>query len=105
MRPQLGKVMQGAGRPEDGRSARHLPFLRLFLGSTFLGSVVTSTNVLNFGDLMILGMALPNLIGVYALSGNVRHALDTYWADYRAGRYLARAGDVTPDFHLPASKL
>ena len=59
----------------------------LFLASTFLGSIVTSTHVLNFGDLMILGMALPNLIGVYALSGTVRRALDGYWRDYRAGRF------------------
>lgn len=59
----------------------------LFLVSTFLGSIVTSTNILNFGDLMILGMALPNLIGVYALSGKVRRALDSYWAEYRAGAF------------------
>ena len=51
----------------------------LFLVFTFLGSIITSTNVLNFGDLMILGMALPNLIGVYLLQGHVRAALTDYW--------------------------
>ncbi len=59
----------------------------VFLVFVFLGSVITSTNILNFGDLMILGMALPNLIGVYLLSGRVRRALDEYWASYRAGRF------------------
>ena len=53
----------------------------------FLGSIITSTNVLNFGDLMILGMALPNLIGVYLLSGKVRSALDDYWSKYQAGQF------------------
>ena len=57
----------------------------LFLVFVFLGSIITSTNVLDFGDLMILGMALPNLVGVYLLSGKARAALDTYWDSYRAG--------------------
>ena len=59
----------------------------VFLLFVFLGSVITSTNILNFGDLMILGMALPNLIGVYALHGRVRAALDEYWTQYRRGQF------------------
>lgn len=57
----------------------------LFLLFVFLGSVITSANVLNFGDLMILGMAFPNLIGVYFLHGKVRHAINEYWARYKSG--------------------
>jgi AGCS family alanine or glycine:cation symporter len=53
----------------------------LFLGFTFLGSVVTATNVLEFSDLMILGMAFPNVLGVLLLSGLVARSL----AEYRAG--------------------
>jgi AGCS family alanine or glycine:cation symporter len=59
----------------------------VFLLFVFLGSIITSTNVLNFGDLMILGMALPNLIGVFLLSGKVRRALDDYWSKYQAGQF------------------
>ncbi len=62
-----------------------MPYKVLFLVFAFLGSIVTSTNVLNFGDLMILGMALPNLIGVLALSGQVRTALDRYWTELQSG--------------------
>jgi AGCS family alanine or glycine:cation symporter len=62
-------------------------FKALLLLFTFLGSIITSANVLDFGDLMILGMALPNLIGVYLLSGRVRSALDEYWTRYRAGEF------------------
>jgi AGCS family alanine or glycine:cation symporter len=61
----------------------------LFLVFVFLGSIITSTNVLNFGDLMILGMALPNLIGVYLLHGKVRAALDDYWGRLKNGELQA----------------
>jgi AGCS family alanine or glycine:cation symporter len=64
-----------------------LPYKILFLVFVFLGSVLTATNVLAFGDLMILGMAFPNLIGVYFLSGKLRRMLDDYWQGYREGRY------------------
>ena len=57
----------------------------LFLLFVFLGSVITSVNVLEFGDLMILGMAFPNILGVVILSGNVRRELDEYWRRYKAG--------------------
>ena len=59
----------------------------LFLLFVFLGSIITSTNVLNFGDLMILGMAFPNMIGLYFMSGKVRKALDDYWKKYQAGEF------------------
>lgn len=59
----------------------------LFLLFVFLGSIITSVNVLNFGDLMILGMAFPNMIGLYFLSGKVRKALDEYWQKYKAGEF------------------
>ncbi len=61
----------------------------LFLVACFLGSVMTATNVLEFGDLMILGMAFPNVLGVVLLSGKVKHALNDYWAKYRAGEFKA----------------
>lgn len=59
----------------------------IFLVFTFLGSVVTATQMLDFGDLMILGMAVPNLFGVILLSGKVRKELDDYWAKYKAGEF------------------
>ena len=59
----------------DGAS---LAYKVLFLIFTFLGSVLTATNVLGFGDLMILGMALPDVAGVLLLSGKVRAHLDEY---------------------------
>ena len=57
----------------------------LFLTFTFLGSIITATNVLEFGDLMILGLAIPNLAGVYLLHGKVKADLNDYWGKYERG--------------------
>lgn len=58
----------------------------LFLTFTFLGSIVTRGNVLEFSDLMLLGMALPNLLGVFMMSGIIKRQLDDYWNRYRSGK-------------------
>ena len=50
----------------------------LFLFFTFLGSIITATKILDFSDLMILGMAFPNILGLMILSGNVKHLLIKY---------------------------
>ncbi len=57
----------------------------IFIVFTFLGSVVSATNVLEFGDLMILGMALPNILGVLILSGVVKRELDDYTTKLKSG--------------------
>lgn len=59
----------------------------LFLTFTFLGSIINSQNVLDFGDLMILGMAFPNVLGVAILSGGVRQDLVIYWNKLKAGEF------------------
>ncbi len=64
-----------------------LAYKGLFLAFSFIGAVTTSINMLSFGDLMILGMALPNLIGVLLLSGKVRRALDEYWRKFKGGEF------------------
>lgn len=67
----------------------HSTFFRLlFCVFTFLGSIITSLNVLNFGDLMILGMAFPNLLGVLLLNGKVKKAFNDYWAMYKSGQLV-----------------
>lgn len=66
----------------DGTSQIYRVLFCLFV---FLGSIITATNVLNFGDLMILGMAFPNLLGVYLLHGKVKDELDMYWGKYKRG--------------------
>lgn len=44
----------------------------------FLGAMATSTEIMNFCDLMILSMSLPNLFGVLILSGKVKRSMKEY---------------------------
>lgn len=64
-----------------------LAYRILFLVFVVLGSVVSATNVLDFGDLMILGMAFPNILGVLLLSNRVKRELDKYWSRYKSGEF------------------
>jgi AGCS family alanine or glycine:cation symporter len=64
-----------------------LAYKMIFLLFTWAGAVFAAQAVLDFGDLMILGMAFPNLVGVVMLSGKVSRALDDYLARLRAGRF------------------
>ena len=59
----------------------------LFLVCVFLGSVFSLGSVLDFSDLMILGMAFPNILGCLLLSGKVRGALDTYMDKLGRGEF------------------
>lgn len=63
----------------------------LFLFFTFLGSIITRGNILEFSDLMILGMSFPNLLGVFLLSGIVKRELDKYWSKYKNGELVENA--------------
>lgn len=64
-----------------------LSYRILFLVFVVLGSIVSATNVLDFGDLMILGMAFPNILGVLLLSNRVKKELDSYWKKYKSGEF------------------
>lgn len=59
----------------------------LFVGFIVLGSVATAKNILNFGDLLIFGMVLPNIVGVVLLSGKVKVKYDDYCKRLAAGEY------------------
>lgn len=63
-----------------------LLYRSIFLVFAFLGAVFKLGNVLDFSDLMVLGMAFPNIIGLFLLSGKVRAALDDYWGRYTSGQ-------------------
>lgn len=57
----------------------------IFLGFTMLGAILELGNVIAFSDLMILGMAFPNILGMLLLSGKVRATLDDYWGRLKRG--------------------
>jgi AGCS family alanine or glycine:cation symporter len=80
----------------DGTS---MIYRSIFLVFTFLGSVVSAKNMMDFGDLMIFGMMIPNMIGLFLLSGKVKAELDAYWARLKNGELdkeaLESAASVT----------
>jgi AGCS family alanine or glycine:cation symporter len=58
----------------------------LFLAFTILGSIVQPTNVLEFSDMMILTMAIPNLLGVFILSNEIYKQLQIYIGKLKSGQ-------------------
>lgn len=65
-------------------------FKLLFLIFTVLGSIVTTGKILEFSDLLILSMSIPNILGLYLLSGKVKTALDEYLERKKAGKLYKR---------------
>jgi alanine or glycine:cation symporter, AGCS family len=62
-----------------------------FLAFTFGGVIFQNADViLDFGDLMLLGMAFPNIAGVVLLSGIIKADLDRYKARLAAGEFEVR---------------
>jgi AGCS family alanine or glycine:cation symporter len=62
-----------------------------FLGFTFGGVIFQNASVvLDFGDLMLLGMAFPNILGVVLLSDVIARDLDRYRARLAAGEFTPR---------------
>jgi len=62
----------------------------MFLGFVVFGSVLELGNVIDFSDLMILGMSFPNILGAVLLSGKVSRALKDYWGRYKSGEMQPR---------------
>jgi AGCS family alanine or glycine:cation symporter len=66
-----------------------LVYKAIFLIFVWLGAIFQAQAVLDFGDLMILGMAFPNILGLLLLSGKVKAALDDYLARLGSGEIRA----------------
>ncbi len=62
-----------------------LVYKLFFLAFIVIATIGSAGNILDFSDLLILGMALPNFIGLYILQGNVAVALKEYLAKLKSG--------------------
>jgi amino acid carrier protein len=58
----------------------------LFVFCTVLGTVSSLGSVVEFSDMMILGMAFPNIIGLFIMRKEVRDDLKTYLLDLKEKR-------------------
>jgi AGCS family alanine or glycine:cation symporter len=63
----------------------------IFVSFTVIASVTSASALLDFSDLLILTMALPNLIGLYMLQGDVKANLNAYMAKWKDGELDAEA--------------
>lgn len=69
-----------------GKSKRsQYAYKSIFLVFIVIGSSVGLGSVLDFSDLMILGMAFPNIFGLVLLSGEVRNDMKQYFSDLKTG--------------------
>jgi len=57
----------------------------VFLLFIIIGSSTSLGAVLDFSDMMILGMAFPNILGLYFLVGEVKSDLTSYFARIKSG--------------------
>jgi AGCS family alanine or glycine:cation symporter len=60
----------------------------LFMVCTVIGTVSGLGAVVDFSDMMILGMAFPNIIGLLIMSKEVKADLREYWKDLKEGRFV-----------------
>jgi AGCS family alanine or glycine:cation symporter len=63
-----------------------LAYRIIFVFFVFLGAVTALDNVLSFTDMMILGMAFPNIIGGVILSPQIKATLNEYWNRLKSGQ-------------------
>jgi AGCS family alanine or glycine:cation symporter len=57
----------------------------MFLVFAVVGSSASLGAVIDFSDMMILGMAFPNILGLYFLSGEVKADLKDYFRRLKSG--------------------
>lgn len=65
-----------------------LVFKCIYVVFTFLGCLTSLSLVIDFSDLLLLGMAFPNLLGCYMLSNEVAGDLKDYWTRLTSGKML-----------------
>jgi AGCS family alanine or glycine:cation symporter len=66
-------------------------YMLIFCMATFLGGIMKFGLVLDFADLLILGMSLPNLIGVYLLRKRIKSETERYIAKLKSGAFVRKS--------------
>jgi len=75
-----------------GKSRRsEMIYKSLFLVFVVIGASVSLGAVLDFSDMMILAMSFPNIIGLYIMSGEVKHDLNDYLHKLKTNQLFRKA--------------
>lgn len=64
-------------------------FKFIYIFCTFAGCLASLPLIIDFSDLLLLGMSFPNLLGCYFLSNEVAADLKDYWQRLASGQMLA----------------
>jgi len=59
----------------------------IFCTATFIGGIVSLGVVIDFSDLLLLSMAIPNLIGLYILSNDIDRDTNKYIKNLKSGKF------------------
>ncbi|MBL7941911.1 MAG: alanine:cation symporter family protein [Flavobacteriales bacterium] len=63
-------------------------FKVIYLAGTALGAMVGLGAVMDFSDMMILGMAFPNIIGLLIMAPEVKRDMQAYFSDLKSGKII-----------------
>lgn len=63
----------------------------IFLSLTIISTVVNTGVMVDFSSMLFLMMALPNILGLFILSGDVKTQLNVYMAKLKSGELDAEA--------------
>ncbi|VEP16363.1 Sodium/alanine symporter AgcS [Hyella patelloides LEGE 07179] len=66
----------------------------IFLVCGFIGTVINLDLVLEFSDISLLAMSLPNLLGCFLLSGVIARELNSYMTRLNSGEMLANVAET-----------
>ena len=73
------------------RKVTNITFQMLFLLFTVIGASTDILTVMDFSDMMILAMAIPNLLGLFIMSKEIKYDLKIYWGKLKDGTLLKEA--------------
>ena len=59
----------------------------VFAICVFMGGVLNIGIVIDFADILFLSMAIPNMIGLYAMSGEIKEAAEAYILKLKSGEF------------------
>ena len=68
-----------------GRKVTNRIFQVLFLLFIIVGSSTDIFTVMEFSDMMILAMSVPNLLGLFIMAPEIKRDMNDYWQRLRAG--------------------
>ena len=57
----------------------------MFISLTVIGTVVSTSILVDFSFMLLLAMALPNILGLFILSGEVKRLLEDYLSKLKSG--------------------